>query len=409
MSGSSESLSSYRPECLVSVGDTLTSKATTYRVDRRIAHGTFATVFEAGAGDGARCALKVFAPDEDPADEVAAMRAAAHPNVLGVRELFFAGPTPVLAVPLLHSDLHTYTHRTDRVPVAVVRRFTRQLLAALAALDDANVVHTDLKPENILLSEPTPHARIVVSDFGSAVRSGQRARPYGHTLEYRSPEMIFGDRLSPASDVWAAGTIVAELLTGDFLFSPRESRGLDSDISASASSSSTVDDALDFEHVVLMVELLGDVPRKIARRNRRFFNARGALRDGVRVERMSIVDVLMAEARFPETEAAAIADFVLPMLYYTPARRPRATRHLAHPWLAAPEADMPATDAPARDPDPGQLEPADDAPARGPNPGQRREGGGPAHTHTPGRPPATKKNDAVVDNDGSSTPPNLIL
>lgn len=316
--------------------------ASAYTLNKKIAHGTFATVFAATSGGGEACALKVFVPGETCDTEREALESLCHPNVIKLLEAFVVeGPKPthVLALPLCETDLYARIHEAgEPTPLAHVKGYARQILAALSAFEDAGIIHTDLKPENVLLTRASRHdTGLVVADFGSAVRTGHRARTYGHTLEYRSPEMIFDERLCPASDTWAAATIVCELVTGDFLFSPRDSRGLASEArDASQSSCTTVDDALDAEHLALMVELLGEFPRKIARRNRRFFNARGRLRGPAETQSFGLGDILRDECpRYTAAERDAIVDFVEPMLMYNPRRRAKASQHAEHPWLVA--------------------------------------------------------------------------
>jgi beta-lactam-binding protein with PASTA domain len=87
--------------------------------------------------------------------------------------------------------------------------------AALAAAHAAGVVHRDVKPENVLIAR---NGAVKVADFGiAAVADVDRTMPGGGipgTLRYLSPEQAAGQEASPASDIWAAGAVLAELLTG---------------------------------------------------------------------------------------------------------------------------------------------------------------------------------------------------
>jgi serine/threonine-protein kinase len=86
---------------------------------------------------------------------------------------------------------------------------------ALAAAHAAGVVHRDVKPENVLIAR---NGRVKVADFGiAAVADTDRTMPGGGipgTLRYLSPEQAAGHEATPASDVWAAGAVLSELLTG---------------------------------------------------------------------------------------------------------------------------------------------------------------------------------------------------
>ena len=85
---------------------------------------------------------------------------------------------------------------------------------ALAAAHAAGLVHRDVKPENILLSAT---GRVKVADFGIAVvTDADRTVPggLGGTLRYVAPEQVSGIPATFASDIWAAGAVLAECLTG---------------------------------------------------------------------------------------------------------------------------------------------------------------------------------------------------
>ncbi|MGH2729344.1 MAG: Stk1 family PASTA domain-containing Ser/Thr kinase [Actinomycetota bacterium] len=85
---------------------------------------------------------------------------------------------------------------------------------ALAVAHAAGLVHRDVKPENILIARG---GVVKVADFGiAAVTDADHAIPGGvaGTLRYLSPEQARGEEATTASDVWAAGAVLAELLTG---------------------------------------------------------------------------------------------------------------------------------------------------------------------------------------------------
>ena len=96
---------------------------------------------------------------------------------------------------------------------------------ALAAAHAEGLVHRDIKPENILLSRS---GDVKVADFGiAAVADAERTQPGGSvpgTLRYLSPEQARGDGVGPGTDIWAAGAVLAELVTGTSL---PQARGAD--------------------------------------------------------------------------------------------------------------------------------------------------------------------------------------
>ncbi|MFN2593786.1 MAG: Stk1 family PASTA domain-containing Ser/Thr kinase [Actinomycetota bacterium] len=86
---------------------------------------------------------------------------------------------------------------------------------ALAAAHAVGLIHRDVKPENVLIDH---HGKVKVADFGIAVVAGNDATVPGGTipgtLRYIAPEQAQGREASTATDVWAAGAVLCELLTG---------------------------------------------------------------------------------------------------------------------------------------------------------------------------------------------------
>lgn len=106
------------------------------------------------------------------------------------------------------------------VSLNLIRKFGKQVLKSLSFLSrpDVDIIHCDLKPENILLRHPKKSG-IKVIDFGSSCRSNRRMYSYIQSRFYRSPEVILGLPYSPSIDMWSLGCILAEMHTGEPLFS----------------------------------------------------------------------------------------------------------------------------------------------------------------------------------------------
>lgn len=112
-------------------------------------------------------------------------------------------------------DLHTVLTRQQPLPLSQVLSVARGTLAALDYAHSQGIIHRDLKPENIML---TPDGRIKVTDFGLArVQNEVRVTPAGAllgTVLYLAPELIAGQAAAPTSDLYAIGSVLYELLTG---------------------------------------------------------------------------------------------------------------------------------------------------------------------------------------------------
>jgi serine/threonine protein kinase len=100
---------------------------------------------------------------------------------------------------------------------------TQQILGALACAHAHSIVHSDVKTENVLVAETEDGESIKLVDFGLARvilsfdDDAGESRTEAHiagTPEYMAPEVILGGKPSPASDIYAAGVILHEMLTG---------------------------------------------------------------------------------------------------------------------------------------------------------------------------------------------------
>ncbi|KAI7756622.1 hypothetical protein M8C21_021373, partial [Ambrosia artemisiifolia] len=90
------------------------------------------------------------------------------------------------------------------------------------------------------------------------------------------------------------------------------------------------------DHLALMMELLGMMPRKIAlggRYSRELFNRHGDLRHIRRLRFWPLQKVLKEKYEFSEQDANDLADFLVPILDFVPEKRPTAAQCLSHPWL----------------------------------------------------------------------------
>ena len=113
------------------------------------------------------------------------------------------------------SDLRTAINEQGKIPVSQAVNYTIQICSAVGTAHRAGLVHGDLKPGNILI---TPNNQAKVTDFGLARALGESAMDEGEvvwgTPAYFAPEQAAGELVLPATDVYAIGIILYEMLTG---------------------------------------------------------------------------------------------------------------------------------------------------------------------------------------------------
>ncbi|KAK7346275.1 hypothetical protein VNO80_20790 [Phaseolus coccineus] len=162
--------------------------------------------------------------------------------------------------------------------------------------------------------------RCKVVDFGNACWADKQFAEEIQTRQYRAPEVILQAGYSFSVDMWSFACIAFELATGDMLFTPKVGQGFSEDE----------------DHLALMMELLGKMPRKVATagaKSKDFFDRHGDLKRIRRLKFWPLSKLLVDRYKFSESDANAFSEFVLPLLDFTPEKRPTAQKCLEHPWL----------------------------------------------------------------------------
>jgi len=168
-------------------------------------------------------AVKILKPElaADPrwgerfSRELRLARQIQHANVCRVFDIGEADGHRFLTMELASEGTLRTGGRADAAPRSMEERIAdaRALVAGMAAIHAAGIVHRDVKPENLLRMED---GRLVVSDFGLATNPAQTATVtlMVGTPSYMAPEMSMGDPASFRSDVWAIGVVMHEILFG---------------------------------------------------------------------------------------------------------------------------------------------------------------------------------------------------
>src|SRR3954469_19850908 len=206
-----------------------------YRVTGRVARGGMATVYTAVDERLERTvALKIIHPSQATnvhfvdrfTDEAKTIARLTHPNVVAVYDQGRHLGLPYLVMEYVRGrtlrDLLVQRRTLEPVEACSI---LEQMLAAIAAAHRAGLVHRDVKPENVLVAEAPSggagnlvDAVVKVADFGlaRAVEASNSDEPgqLMATVAYVAPELVTDGHADARTDVYSAGIVLYEMLTG---------------------------------------------------------------------------------------------------------------------------------------------------------------------------------------------------
>ncbi|MET9647332.1 serine/threonine-protein kinase [Streptomyces syringium] len=142
-----------------------------------------------------------------------------HPNIVRTRDLVVEGDLLALVMDLVDGpDLHRYLRDNGPFTPVAAALLTAQIADALAASHADGVVHRDLKPANVLLRNDGQAMHPMLTDFGIARLADSpgltRTHEFVGTPAYVAPESAEGRPQTSAVDIYGAGILLYELVTG---------------------------------------------------------------------------------------------------------------------------------------------------------------------------------------------------
>jgi predicted Ser/Thr protein kinase len=199
-----------------------------YDIRREIGHGAMGVVYEGYDPSIKRVvALKTIRSDqlagEDPAGVIARFRREAqaagrlnHPNIVSIYDFGEDDGVWYIAMEFVQGrELKECFESNERFRIADVVRIMTQILNALDYSHRQGVIHRDVKPANIFL---LADGSVKVADFGIAHIETSNLTQVGTVLgtpSYMSPEQIMGMPVDGRSDLFSAGVVLYQLLTGE--------------------------------------------------------------------------------------------------------------------------------------------------------------------------------------------------
>ncbi|XP_041083747.1 SRSF protein kinase 1-like isoform X1 [Polyodon spathula] len=187
-----------------------------------------------------------------------------------------------------------------------------------------NIKNTKLDAGSFLVNPLEPlnadKIQVKIADLGNACWVHKHFTEDIQTRQYRSLEVLIGASYGTPADIWSTACMAFELVTGDYLFEPHSGE----------------DYSRDEDHIALMIELLGKIPRKLitgGKYSKEFFTKKGDLRHITKLKPWGLLEVLVEKYEWLRDEAQTFADFLLPMLELIPEKRATAAECLRHPWI----------------------------------------------------------------------------
>lgn len=210
-----------------------------YRIKGELGRGGMGAVFLAEQpGLGREVAIKALVPSAaaDPIalkrflQEAQVMARASHPNLVQVHDLELFGDVNYIVLELVRGRSLRDWMSTGPISPPQVFAVMHGVLQALDYAHRRGIVHRDMKPENVLISD---EGTVKVADFGIArlidePGVGGTATKTGSTVgtpQYMSPEQVASSRVDGRSDLYSAGVMFYELVTGQPPFVASESDG----------------------------------------------------------------------------------------------------------------------------------------------------------------------------------------
>jgi serine/threonine protein kinase len=192
-----------------------------YTAERILARGGFGLVVLAKDKKNSRVAIKLLNSDPDDVTitqrflhEAETISRLSHPNVIALLDYGMEGDQPYIVLPFFSGSSLRKRLKTGAMLWRTAIKIAHDISIGLAYIHSNKIVHRDMKPDNILIQKDTA----IISDFGIS-KSGKSGALTGvgvllGTPGYIAPEILQGKIASEASDIYAFGFMIWEMIVG---------------------------------------------------------------------------------------------------------------------------------------------------------------------------------------------------
>ena len=209
-----------------------------YRLVAQLGSGGMAVIYKAvDQFLGRTVAIKILRPSltDDPTfitrfrNEARSIANLAHPNIVTVHDVGNDGQTHYMVMEYVEGrDLKRIIRTEGKLSIEHAVNLGIQICAGIGFAHRAGIVHADVKPQNILVTEDF---RVKVTDFGIAqaltdTQPTQRQEVVWGSPHYFAPEQAQGEKPSAASDVYAIGIVIFEMVTGQLPYTGNSQKEL---------------------------------------------------------------------------------------------------------------------------------------------------------------------------------------